>query len=184
MGYTPATNSQPPLSWPDKCQRMASSFSWRNCRCTQSEHLIFGFSQIPRTHSLPHAGEYPALPVLRLTKRRAYTSGRPRKSERKNAIFSSVKKNDHRPCSSLPLPLTFHHPSFLIISSRAASMRSSCSAWQREVEPYCPRCRLSPSRKLNSRGLPGAHDVPGDWVTWRSIWPRSLPGATDRAPAA
>ena len=33
----------------------------RNLRCWQSRHFIRGFSQIPRTHSFPHAGAYPDL---------------------------------------------------------------------------------------------------------------------------
>src|SRR5579864_7790182 len=48
-----------------------------------------GFSQIPRTHSFAQAGAYPALPLFRLSKRRGYTSSRPRKRDRKSAILTS-----------------------------------------------------------------------------------------------
>jgi hypothetical protein len=34
-----------------------------------TEQLILGFSQTPRTHSFAQAGEYPAFPVFRLSKR-------------------------------------------------------------------------------------------------------------------
>ena len=51
-------------------------------------HLIRGFSHRPLTHSFAQAGWYPDLPVRRLSNRRGYTSSRPRKSERKSAIFS------------------------------------------------------------------------------------------------
>lgn len=39
---------------------------------------------MPRTHSCAQAGAYPDFPVFRLSNRRAYTSSRPRKSERKS----------------------------------------------------------------------------------------------------
>ena len=44
--------------------------------------------QMSRTHSCAHAGAYPDLPVFRLSKRRGYTSSRPRKSERNSATLS------------------------------------------------------------------------------------------------
>ena len=43
------------------CQRMTSSVTGRNRRCGHSAHLIRGFSQMPRTHSLAHAGAVPRL---------------------------------------------------------------------------------------------------------------------------
>ena len=49
-------NPCPNRSFPDKCQRMTSSVTARKARHAQSAHLIRGFSQIPRTHSLPQAG--------------------------------------------------------------------------------------------------------------------------------
>jgi hypothetical protein len=48
-----------------------------------------GFSQIPRTHSFPHTGEYPVFPDFALSNLCGYTSSRPRNNERNNAIFSS-----------------------------------------------------------------------------------------------
>ena len=68
---------------------MTSSVTGRKRRLGHSAHLIRGFSQTPLTHSFAHAGAYPALPVLRLSKRRGYTSSRPRKSDRKIRILSS-----------------------------------------------------------------------------------------------
>jgi hypothetical protein len=50
--------------------------------------LIRGLSHRPLTHSFAQAGWYPDLPVRRLSNRRGYTSSRPRKGERKSAIFS------------------------------------------------------------------------------------------------
>ena len=41
-----------------------------NADCGQAAHLILGFSHKPGAHSLPQAGEYPDLPVLRFSKRR------------------------------------------------------------------------------------------------------------------
>ena len=43
-------------SRPDKCHRMASSVTGRKRRCGQTAHLMWGFSQMPRTHSFAHAG--------------------------------------------------------------------------------------------------------------------------------
>jgi hypothetical protein len=38
------------------CQRITSSVTGRKRRCGHSAHLIRGFSQMPRTHSLAQAG--------------------------------------------------------------------------------------------------------------------------------
>ena len=92
-GYTPATNGSPASSRPDRCQRTTSSVTGRKRRTVQSAHLTRGFSQMPRTHSCVHAGAYPDRPVVRLSKRRGYTSSRPWKSDRNSAIFSSGDAN-------------------------------------------------------------------------------------------
>ena len=89
IGYTPATKRSPASSEPERCHRITSSVTGRNRRLGHSAHLMRGFSQMPRTHSLAQAGAYPDFPVFRLSNRRGYTSSRPRKSERKSAIFSS-----------------------------------------------------------------------------------------------
>jgi hypothetical protein len=68
---------------------MTSSVTGRNRRLGHSAHLMRGFSQTPRTHSLAQAGAYPDRPVLRLSNRRGYTSSRPRKSDRNRAIFAA-----------------------------------------------------------------------------------------------
>ena len=85
----PATNGRPRESSPQRCQRMTSSATGRKRWFGQSLHLILGFSQTPRTHSLLQAGWYPARPVFLLSKRRGYTSSRPRKRERNSLIFAS-----------------------------------------------------------------------------------------------
>ena len=68
---------------------MASSVTLKKRRFGQSAHLIRGFSQTPRTHSLAQAGAYPDLPVFRFSNRRGYTSSRPRKSDRNKAILTA-----------------------------------------------------------------------------------------------
>ena len=85
----PPTKGCPVLSRPKRCHRITSSVTVRNRRCGQSAHLIRGFSQMPRTHSFPHAGAYPDFPVRRLSKRRGYTSSRPRKSDRNSTTLVS-----------------------------------------------------------------------------------------------
>ena len=85
---THPTKACPWSSRPDRCQRMTSSVTGRNRRCWHSVHLTRGFSQTPRTHSLAHAGAYPDLPVVLLSKRLGYTSARPRNRDPKSAIFS------------------------------------------------------------------------------------------------
>src|SRR5262249_25148542 len=85
----PATKGCPSASCPERCQRMTPSVTGRKRLLGHSAHLIRGFSHTPFTHSFAHAGAYPALPVFRLSKRRGYTSSRPRKSDRKRRIFSS-----------------------------------------------------------------------------------------------
>src|SRR5438477_7392730 len=87
IGYTPATKRCPASSHPERCHRITSSVTGRKRRFGHSAHLMRGFSQMPRTHSLAHAGAYPDLPVFRLSNRRAYTSSRPRKRDRKRAIL-------------------------------------------------------------------------------------------------
>ncbi len=57
--------------------------------CVQSVHLIFGFSQIPRTHSLEQTGEYPFLPVFLFSQNFGKTSVLQTKSFKKRSIFSS-----------------------------------------------------------------------------------------------
>jgi len=69
---------------------MTSSVTGRKRRNEQSLHLILGFSQIPRTHSFAHAGEYPTFPVLRLSNLTGYTSVLPRNNDRNNAILISA----------------------------------------------------------------------------------------------
>src|SRR2546430_15923519 len=83
------TKSRPRASRPERCQAITSLVMGRNRRFGQSAHLIRGFSQRPRTHSLAQASAYPALPVLRLSKRRGKKTALPREKERKNTIFSS-----------------------------------------------------------------------------------------------
>src|SRR5216683_8167615 len=67
-----------------------SAVTGTNAWFRQSVHLIRGFSQMPRTHSLRHTGAYPALPVFGFSHLRGKTSSRPRKSERKTVILSSL----------------------------------------------------------------------------------------------
>ena len=93
IGYTPATKRSPASSQPERCHRITSSVTGRKRRFGHSAHLMRGFSQMPRTHSLAQAGAYPDLPVFRLSNRRGYTSSRPRKSERNNPIFSSDEES-------------------------------------------------------------------------------------------
>ncbi len=55
----------------------------------QLTHLVFGLPQTPRIHSFAQAGAYPLLPVVRLSKRFAKTSERPRNDILNSWIFSS-----------------------------------------------------------------------------------------------
>ena len=54
----------------------------------QSPQRTLGFSQTPWTHSLRHAGAYPARPDRAFSHRTAWTSGRPANSRRNSATFS------------------------------------------------------------------------------------------------
>jgi len=74
---------------PDKCARIVSSVTGKNRLTVQALHFTRGFSQTPRTHSLPHAGEYPDLPVARLSKRTGKTSDLPRNNDLNSAILAS-----------------------------------------------------------------------------------------------
>jgi hypothetical protein len=78
------------MSRPCKCFLTTSSVTGSNAWFRQSVHLIRGFSQIPRTHSLRHAGAYPVLPVFEFSHLRGKTSSRPRKSERNRVILSAL----------------------------------------------------------------------------------------------
>src|SRR5437660_1011812 len=69
---------------------MAWSLKGRNPWFGQSPHLILGSSQTPGTNLLVHAGAYPGLPVLLLSKRVGKTSARPRKRDRKRLTFSAA----------------------------------------------------------------------------------------------
>src|SRR5436190_22416483 len=68
---------------------MAWSLKGRKAWFVQSPHLILGSSQTPGTNLLAHAGAYPGLPVLLLSKRVGKTSSRPRKRDRKRFTFSA-----------------------------------------------------------------------------------------------
>ena len=56
--------------------------------CGHSPHFPFGLPQIPFTHSLEQAGEYPERPVFLFSHRTGKTSGRPANRRRNNPIFS------------------------------------------------------------------------------------------------
>ena len=73
-GYTPITCR--PWRW----SRITWSVTVTKAWFGHDPQRTRGFSQIPRTQSLLHAGEYPVLPVFRVTQSFGKTSARPRKS--------------------------------------------------------------------------------------------------------
>jgi hypothetical protein len=95
----------------DDCFSMISSDGEMNAWCGHSPHFTFGLPQVPFTHSLEQAGEYPERPAFLFSHRTGKTSGRPANRRRNNPIFSADEellvtgasgKAVRSPWSSLP----------------------------------------------------------------------------------
>ena len=74
---------------PRRCFSMISSDGGMNAWCGHSPHFTFGLPQIPFTHSLEQAGEYPERPAFLFSHRTGKTSGRPANRRRNDPIFSA-----------------------------------------------------------------------------------------------
>ena len=91
IGYAPISNGFCLPSFPRKCHLMTSSETGIIFLLGHSAHFSpRSRPQTPRTHWFSQQGEYPFLPVLALSKRRANTSPRPQNSERNSFTFSSL----------------------------------------------------------------------------------------------
>ena len=133
----------------------------------QSPHLTVGFPQMPFTHSLKQAGEYPARPVFRFSHRVGNTSRRPAKRRRNRSILS--------PDAELLVTGAFSNEGWLI---NAADFGAS---WVSSAASSSKRWRRSKSNPANrARTLASPADVPFSSATYdfHQLDPNLTIGAT------
>ena len=165
VGYAAISNGFCLPSFPRKCHLMTSSETGSIFLLRHSAHFMpRSRPQTPRTHWFSQQGEYPFLPVLALSKRRANTSPRPQNSERNSFTFSSFDELLLTPLMGFfgDTPLT--NPIFATrLPLIGRSRRDRCSAFGERALPALshlpaialhPRLILHPKKHNPDRGIP------------------------------